>query len=132
MQNVSFGARLLTPPEKFIKKTDTPEEAAHIIKHLKKLKRLIESPKYESKSAGDTVELKRLNAKNKFTYKAIYTRANTGEVTPIHMETAPGAKNFHWFDLFEQITNVVAIHNKAVPDGLFFEFKDVLNKLFSA
>lgn len=132
MQNVSFGARLLTSPEKFIKKTDTPEEAAHIIKHLKELKRLIESPKYESKSAGDTVELKRLNYKDKFAYKAIYTRANTGEVTPIHMETAKGGKNFHWFDLFEQITNVVAIHNNAVPDRLFFNFEDILEKLFSA
>ena len=132
MQNVSFGARLLTPPEKFIRKTDTPEEAAHLVGHLKKLKSIIESPKYESKSAGDTVELKRLNAKNKFAYKAIYKRAKTGEVTPIHMETAQGAKNFHWFDIFRQLTYVTASHNKAIPDNIFFSFEDVLQKLFSA
>lgn len=132
MQNISFGARLLTPPEKFIKKTDTPEEAAHLIKHLKELKRLIESPKFESKSAGDTVEIRRLNSKNKFVYEMKYKRAQSGEITPIHMETSHGAKNFHWFAPFEQITYVTAMHNNAVPERLFFNFEDVLNKLFSA
>ena len=132
MNNVNFGARLLTSPEQFIKKSDTSEEVTHLTKHIKELKRFIECPVYESKSAGDTVELKRLNSKDKFVYQAIYTRAKTGEITPIHMETSKGAKNFNWFDLFEQITNVVAIHNDAVPDRISFTFAEMLEKLFPA
>lgn len=132
MQKVNFGARLLTPPEKFILKTDAPEEAAHLIEHINKFKKLIESSKYDSKSAGDTVELVRANSKNKFAYEVIYRRANNGGITQIHMENVLGAKKFHWYNLFKQVTNIVALHNNVFPERLFFRFEDVLKKLFSA
>ena len=70
--NISFGAKLLTKPEKFFKKTDTDLDKEYITGCFLILERLLQQPEVDKFSKEDTVELTRSKGAKNFIYKIKY------------------------------------------------------------
>ena len=101
---ITFGAKLITSPESFIKKTDTPEQQEHIKKVFRQLDSFLSLKKVDELSANDTVELVRSNGKKKFHYTINYRTPSNEEIIPIHMHCGNTPDNFHFYDNFYQLT----------------------------
>ena len=58
--NINFGARLITPPEKFTLPTDDENTKKNARAFVRVLKLIVEHPYFDQFTPNDTIELKRL------------------------------------------------------------------------
>ncbi len=104
---ISFGAKLLTTPQQFVHKTDTPEQRQKAVRFTELIKMLVESQVFDSFSHEDTVELRRTpSKKGHFNYHISYK--------------SPELKNIH---SFEDIT--MEIGNKLDINAVFDAFEQI-------
>ena len=71
--NVSFGAKLITKPEEFFLRTDTPQERKRICGFFDVIKRVAESEDLAKFSKNDTIKLIRKKSKNGFSFDINYS-----------------------------------------------------------
>ena len=86
--SISFGAKILTSPEQFYLKTDTPADKKEIQRFIGGLKFLAENPIIDRCSPNDTVSLRRSNSKYGHLFFIDYNShdiKNVPEFRKIHM-----------------------------------------------
>ena len=115
--NVSFGAKLITPPENFCLPTDTPAERNNIKTMFKEIDGFLSMPEVDKFTKGDTVELVRKKTKNLFKYEILYKSD-----TPLHENITKGIKmnfgnqkTFGSLHTIFQIANVVYYKRGKLP-----------------
>lgn len=105
---ISFGAKLLTTPEQFVHKTDTPQQRKDAVDFVRGLKVLVENPVFNSLTENDTVELRRTpSKKGHFNYRISYKSPdikNIDSFENIIMEIGHKLGINEVFGAFEQIS----------------------------
>lgn len=139
--NISFGAKLLTTPEQFVHKTDTPAQKREAMRFVKGIKLLVESPVFDSYSKNDTVELRRTpSKKGHFNYHISYKSPEINNIKSfedITMEIGNKLGIGGVLDAFEQISYAVmykkGIFSKdySIFTGYDEYFEDTFNMSFN-
>ena len=95
--NINFGAKLITPADKFTLPSDSEEVKTNAKKFVKLFKIIVENPNFDKFTSNDTIELKRLKRKNGYAYQIQYKSPDikdTDVFEHIHMDVLDNKKNF--------------------------------------
>ena len=131
MNKVTFGAKLITPPEKFYLNTDTPVERIHINNMFKEIDGFLNMPEVDKFTSGDSVELIRKPSKNLFKYEILY-KSNTPLADAINDGIRMNFgkhKNFGSFNTIFQIANVV-YHKRGKQPRIGADFLSHISEAF--
>ena len=96
--NINFGARLITPPEKFTLPTDDENTKKNARAFVRVLKVIVENPSFDQFTPNDIIELKRLKRKNGYAYEIQYKSHDIKDIDSfehIHMDVVDKKENFY-------------------------------------
>lgn len=135
--NISFGAKLLTKPEQFFHKTDTPEQRKKATFFVKGLRLLVENPIFDSFTKNDTIELRRTpSKKGHFNYHISYKSPELKEVKAFENITMEIGNDMDVREVFGAFTQIsyAPMYKKGVFDkkySLFETYEDSFERAFN-
>ena len=131
MNKVTFGAKLITPPEKFYLNTDTPVERIHINNMFKEIDGFLNMPEVDKFTSGDSVELIRKPSKNLFKYE-IHYKSKTKLADAINngiKMNCEKKKAFGSFNTIFQIIIEIIVFFHYFHSFFFISFYHIINEL---
>ena len=128
--NISFGAKILTKPERFYLPTDNLEDRKFIRENFEVLEKFFDIPAVKKTTENDTLTLKRSKAKKHFNYQILY-KPQGKEGFKIIMNNSQ-VKTFCAAEIFKQVTYCLARLEGIKSERVFQPdlFRYILRKLY--